>query len=39
LTSVFRSRFNSTGLQWVNRLSGGVIIGFAIVILYGLIAS
>jgi len=39
LTSVFRSRFNTTGLQWVNRLSGIVIIGFASVILYGLIAS
>jgi threonine/homoserine/homoserine lactone efflux protein len=39
LTSVFRSRFNTTGLQWVNRLSGVVIIGFASVILYGLIAK
>lgn len=38
LTSVFRSRFNTTGLRWVNRLSGSVIIGFAIVILYGLTA-
>ncbi len=39
LTSVFRSRFNATGLQWVNRLSGIVIVGFAVVILYGLIAA
>jgi threonine/homoserine/homoserine lactone efflux protein len=39
LTSVFRSRFNATGLQWVNRASGIVIGGFAIVILYGIIAN
>ncbi len=39
LTSVLRSRFNTTGLQWVNRLSGVVIIGFAVVILYGLVAN
>jgi threonine/homoserine/homoserine lactone efflux protein len=38
LTSVFRSRFNATSLQWVNRLSGIVIIGFAVVILYGIVA-
>lgn len=39
LTSVFRSRFNSTGLQWVNRLSGIVIVGFAVAILYSLIST
>jgi threonine/homoserine/homoserine lactone efflux protein len=38
LTSVFRARFNTTGLHWVNRLSGIVIVGFAVVILYGIIA-
>jgi hypothetical protein len=36
---VFRSRFDATRLQWVNRLSGSIIIGFAVVILYGLIAA
>ena len=35
LTSVFRSRVNATGWQWVNRLSGIIIAGFAIVILSG----
>lgn len=39
LTSVFRSRLNTTGLQWVNRVSGLVIAGFAIVILYGLFSA
>ena len=39
LTGVFRSRFNTTGLQWVNRLSGIIIVGFAGVILYGLLAA
>lgn len=38
-TSVFRSRLNTTGLQWVNRLSGLIIIGFAVVILYGLFSA
>lgn len=39
LTSVFRSRLNTTGLQWVNRVSGLVIAGFAIVILYGFFSA
>lgn len=39
LTSVFRTRFNTTSLQWVNRLSGIVIVGFAVVILYGIFSA
>ncbi len=38
LTSLFRARLNTTGLVWVNRVSGLVIVGFGLVILYGIIA-
>jgi threonine/homoserine/homoserine lactone efflux protein len=37
-TSLFRARLNTTGLVWVNRASGLLILGFGVVILYGLIA-
>jgi threonine/homoserine/homoserine lactone efflux protein len=37
LTSIFRSKLNTVGLSWVNRVSGVVIAGFGIVVLYGLI--
>ncbi len=37
LTSLFRARLTTTGLVWVNRLSGLVILGFGVVILYGLV--
>jgi threonine/homoserine/homoserine lactone efflux protein len=36
LTSLFRARLTITGLAWVNRLSGLLILGFGVVILYGL---
>jgi threonine/homoserine/homoserine lactone efflux protein len=38
LTSLFRSRLTTGGLVWVNRVSGGVILGFGGVMLWGLIA-
>jgi threonine/homoserine/homoserine lactone efflux protein len=38
LTSLFRSRLTTGGLLWVNRASGLIILGFGVVILYGLIA-
>ncbi len=38
-TSLFRSRLTTTGLTWVNRVSGLIILGFGGVVLYGLIAS
>jgi threonine/homoserine/homoserine lactone efflux protein len=37
-TSVFRSKLNTMGLSWVNRISGTIIGGFGLVVLYGLIA-
>jgi len=37
LTSLFRSRLNTTGLVWVNRVSGLLILGFGVLILYGLV--
>ncbi len=38
LTSLFRARLNTTGLVWINRVSGLVIVGFGLVILYGIVA-
>jgi threonine/homoserine/homoserine lactone efflux protein len=38
LTSLFRARLTTNGLVWVNRLSGLLILGFGLVILYGLAA-
>lgn len=38
LTSLFRSRLTTGGLVWVNRVSGVIILGFGVVMLYGLIA-
>src|SRR5512136_669300 len=38
LTSLFRSRLTTGGLVWVNRVSGLLILGFGVVILYSLIA-
>jgi threonine/homoserine/homoserine lactone efflux protein len=38
LTSLFRARLTTAGLVWVNRVSGLLILGFGVVILYGLIA-
>ncbi|MEW5829645.1 MAG: LysE family transporter [Chloroflexota bacterium] len=35
--SLFRDRFGSRGLLWVNRLSGAVITGFGVVVLLGLL--
>lgn len=32
--SIFRSRFSTTGLLWVNRISGLIILGFGIAALY-----
>ena len=37
LTSLFRARLTTTGLVWVNRASGLLILGFGVVILYGLV--
>jgi threonine/homoserine/homoserine lactone efflux protein len=37
LTSLFRSRLTTGGLVWVNRVSGIIILGFGMVMLYGLI--
>ena len=38
LTGLFRTRLNAAGLVWVNRVSGLLILGFGVVILYGLVA-
>src|SRR5512136_366959 len=38
LTGLFRAKLTTTGLVWVNRLSGLLILGFGVVILYGLAA-
>jgi threonine/homoserine/homoserine lactone efflux protein len=38
LTSLFRARLTIAALVWVNRVSGLLILGFGVVILYGLIA-
>jgi len=38
LTSLFRARLNTTGLVWVNRVSGLIILAFGVVVLSGLIA-
>jgi threonine/homoserine/homoserine lactone efflux protein len=38
LTSLFRTRLTTTGLVWVNRVSGTIILGFGLVMLYSLIA-
>ena len=38
LTSLFRLRLTTGGLVWVNRVSGLIILGFGVVVLYGLIA-
>jgi threonine/homoserine/homoserine lactone efflux protein len=37
LTSLFRSRLTTGGLVWVNRVSGIIILGFGMMMLYGLI--
>lgn len=37
-TSIFRSRLNTVGLAWVNRISGTIILSFGVLVLYGLIA-
>ena len=34
-TSLFRSRFNTSGMLWVNRISGLIILAFGVVVLYG----
>jgi len=36
LVGVFRERFTPVWMQWVNRLSGGIILGFGIIILLSL---
>lgn len=38
-TSIFRSKLNTVGLSWVNRISGTIIAAFGVVVLYGLIVS
>jgi threonine/homoserine/homoserine lactone efflux protein len=38
LTSLYRSRLTTGGLVWVNRVSGIIILGFGMVMLYGLLA-
>jgi threonine/homoserine/homoserine lactone efflux protein len=38
LTSMFRSKLNTTGLVWVNRVSGLIILAFGVVVLWGLIS-
>jgi threonine/homoserine/homoserine lactone efflux protein len=38
LTSLFRSRLTTGGLVWVNRVSGLIVLGFGVVMLYGLAA-
>ncbi len=37
ITGLIRRKFNTTHLAWVNRVSGGVILGFAVYIIVGLI--
>lgn len=37
--SLFRSRINSTALRWINRLSGTIIIAFALRILWAVFAG
>ncbi len=37
--SLLRERFTAGMLRWVNRISGGIIIAFALVTLYGLVAG
>ena len=37
ITGLIRRKFNPTHLAWINRVSGGVIIGFAVYIIVGLI--
>jgi threonine/homoserine/homoserine lactone efflux protein len=39
LTSLFRSRLSTVGLAWVNRVSGGIILMFGVIALYGIIAA
>jgi threonine/homoserine/homoserine lactone efflux protein len=39
LTSLFRSRLSTVGLGWVNRVSGGIILVFGVMVLYGIIAA
>ncbi len=39
LTSLFRSRLNTVGLAWVNRVSGGIIFVCGVIALYGIIAA
>jgi threonine/homoserine/homoserine lactone efflux protein len=39
LTSLFRSRLSTVGLTWVNRMSGGIILMFGVIALYGIIAA
>ena len=38
LTSLFRAKLNATGLVWVNRVSGLLILGFGAAILYSLVS-
>ncbi len=38
-TGLFRARLGPIGLRWINRLSGIVIAGFGVAVLYGLIAQ
>lgn len=35
--SLLRARFTARALQWVNRISGGIIFGFGVVALWGLV--
>jgi arginine exporter protein ArgO len=35
--SLFRARFNTRSLLWVNRISGIVIVGFGVFALFGLL--
>jgi len=35
LTSLFRAKLTAAGLVWVNRVSGLLILGFGVVILFG----
>ena len=37
ITGLIRHKFNPTHLAWVNRISGGVILGFAVYIVWGLL--
>ena len=39
LTSLFRSRLTTGGLVWVNRVSGVIILGFGVAMLYGLVSA